>query len=75
MRLYIEKLKEIEKVFGEFDIDLTWGTDPHMYFRFGYWQQISIGKLKQILGHNANVEEYSDFDDDCGWQYSYHIKD
>lgn len=35
------------------------------------WKQVDITKLQEILGTINKVVEDEDYDDDCGWQYSY----
>jgi hypothetical protein len=75
MRLSIETLKKIEDELGEFDISQVMGGTNDMYLRFGYWNQINIGKLSEILGTAIIVEEDSDYDDDCGSKYMYRLFD
>ena len=75
MRLSIETLKKIEVELGEFDISQVMGGTNDMYLRFGYWNQINIGKLSEILGTAIIVEEDSDYDDDCGSKYMYRLFD
>jgi hypothetical protein len=75
MRLSIETLKKIEAELGEFDISQVMGGTNDMYLRFGYWNQINIGKLSEILGTAIIVEEDSDYDDDCGYKYMYRLFD
>lgn len=74
MRIYSEKLRQIEGEFGEFDINHTIGSSQ-LYFRFGYWSRIDIGRLQELLGDTMKVEEASYYDDDCGDMFSYHVKD
>ena len=69
-KISIKTLKEIENQFGEFDLGQFYGSNE-VYLRFGYWKQIDITKLQEILGTANEVVEDVDFDDDCGWQYSY----
>ncbi len=70
-RIDITQLKKVEEVFGDFDMDQSLGSNE-VYLRFGYWRQINLPKLKEIIGNN--VEENDIYDDDCGWLYSYHLK-
>lgn len=70
-RIDITQLKKVEEVFGDFDMDQSLGSN-NVYLRFGYWRQINLSKLKEIIGNN--VEENDIYDDDCGWLYSYHLK-
>lgn len=75
MRLSIDTLKKIESEFGDFDISQVLGGSNDMYLRFGYWDQVSIGKLQEIIGTAIVVEEDSDYDDDCGHKYMYRLFD
>lgn len=70
-RIDITQLKKVEEAFGDFDMDQSLGSN-NVYLRFGYWRQINLSKLKEIIGNN--VEENDIYDDDCGWLYSYHLK-
>lgn len=70
-RIDIKQLKEVEEVFGSFDIDQTMGSNE-VYLRFGYWRRINLSKLKEIIGDN--VVEDSDYDDDCGDLFMYRLK-
>ena len=72
-KISIKTLKEIENQFGEFDLGQVGGSKD-VYLRFGYWKQIDVDKLNEILGHLNEVVEDEDFDDDCGYQYSYKLK-
>ena len=62
MRLSIEVLKKVENEFGEFDISQVMGGTNDVYLRFGYWNQINVGKLSEILGESIIVEEDSDYE-------------
>jgi hypothetical protein len=75
MRLSIEVLKKVENEFGEFDISQVMGGTNDVYLRFGYWNQINVGKLSEILGESIIVEEDSGYDDDCGYKYMYRLFD
>ena len=70
-KLNITVLKKIEKEFGDFEIGQVWGGNNSVYLRFGYWNQVDITKLNEILSPLNSVREDEDYDDDCGWQYSY----
>ena len=67
-------LKEVENQFGDFQIGQTQGDGNSVYLRFGYWKQVDITKLQEIIGNSTQVVEDTDFDDDCGFQYSYLLK-
>lgn len=73
-KISISKLKEIEKEFGDFEIGQVMGGGNSLYLRFGYWNQVDAEKLQSILGNSATVVEDDDYDDDCGWNYSYLLK-
>jgi hypothetical protein len=70
----IKTLKEIEVEFGDFEIKQVWGGSNDIYLRFGYWSRVDVVKLQQIIGNLANVVEDDDYDDDCGWLFSYKLK-
>jgi len=71
MKIDISKLKEVEKAFGQFEIGRIMGNGNHNYFRFGYWNGVDLGVLKEIMGPSIVVVEDDIYDDDCGWKYSY----
>jgi len=70
----IKTLKEIEVEFGDFEIKQVFGGSYDIYLRFGYWRRVDVNKLQQIIGNLANVVEDDDYDDDCGWLFSYKLK-
>ncbi len=72
--LDISTLKKIELEFGDFDIKQVWGGSNDVYFRFGYWRQVDVNKLNELLGNLNEVVEDCDYDDDCGYQYMYRLK-
>jgi hypothetical protein len=72
--LDISTLKKIELEFGDFDIKQVWGGSNDVYFRFGYWRQVDVDKLNQLLGNLNEVVEDCDYDDDCGYQFMYRLK-
>ena len=73
-KIDFKTLEKINETFGSFDIDQVMGMGNPLYFRFGYWKQIDVQKLQEILGQRNEVVENDIYDDDCGWQYSYVIK-
>ena len=73
-KISIKTLKEIENQLGEFEVGQTYGGGNDVYLRFGYWKQVDITKLQEVIGTTIKVVEDEDFDDDCGWQYSYKLK-
>lgn len=64
-------LSGVNEVFGDFEVGQTFGSGD-VYLRFGYWKQVDVDKLNEVLGVN-NVVEDSWNDDDCGWLYSYNF--
>jgi len=73
-KIEFETLEKIYNEIGEYDLGQTSGTENSIYLRFGYWKRVDVNKLQEILGLSINVIEDKDFDDDCGWQYSYKLK-
>jgi hypothetical protein len=72
--LDISTLKKIELEFGDFDIKQIWGGSNDVYFRFGYWRQVDVNKLNELLRNLNEVVEDCDYDDDCGYQFMYRLK-
>ena len=72
-KLNITVLKKIEEVFGNFEIGQVFGSGNPVYLRFGYWKQVDVKKLNEILNPINEVVEDEWDDDECGWQYSYKI--
>lgn len=72
-KIPFKTLEKINNEIGEFDLGQVHGGSNRNYFRFGYWKQIDVTKLQEILGHFNEVKEVEDFDDDCGYQYSYEL--
>jgi len=70
-KIDFKTLEKINNEIGEFEIGQTYGGGNPVYLRFGYWKQVDLNKLNEILGHLNRVVEDEDYDDDCGWQYSY----
>lgn len=73
-KISIKTLKEIENQLGEFEVGQVFGGNNDVYLRFGYWKQVSLETLQNILGWGVKVIEDVDFDDDCGEQFSYKLK-
>ena len=73
-KIDFKTLSKINEEFGNFEIGQVWGGGNAVYFRFGYWNRIDVNKLNEILGNLNTAVEDEDFDDDCGWQYSYKLK-
>ncbi len=75
MNLDFGKLEEIKNEFGDFNVGRVWGTDNRNYFRFGYWKEVNLEKLQEIVGPSMVIVEHDDHDEDTGWRYSYMIYD
>ena len=75
MRISFEQLVKINEEFGEYDISKVIGGSNDFYIRFGYWRQVNASKLQEILGESNLVVEDDIYDDDCGYLFSYKIKD
>jgi len=73
-KVNIKTLKEVENQLGEFEVGQVMGGGNPVYLRFGYWKQVDVTKLQEILGNSAQVVENDIYDDDCGFQYSYLLK-
>jgi hypothetical protein len=73
MRIDSDTLVLIRSEFGEFDVSQVIGGRNDVYLRFGYWRRVDAAKLQELVGAQANVVEDDDYDDDCGWLYSYKL--
>lgn len=73
MRIDADTLVLIRSQFGEYDLSQVCGGSNDMYLRFGYWSRINAGKLQDLIGSQAIVVEDDNYDDDCGWLYSYKL--
>jgi hypothetical protein len=73
MRIDSDTLVLIRSEFGEFDLSQVIGGRNDVYLRFGYWRRVDAVKLQDLIGSQAKVVEDDDFDDDCGWLYSYKL--
>lgn len=55
------------------ELNYTYPND-RPYLRFNYWSSVDTSGLNKILKpYGLYCEEYDDYDDDCGWLFSYHI--
>jgi hypothetical protein len=81
MRLSFETLEKIKETFGDFQIEANSRKHPsemgwivqEFSFRFGYWDRISVSKLKSLLPGWCEVEEINIDETDEGmflWVYS-----
>lgn len=73
-KISYEKLTKVNEEFGDFEIGQVMGGSNDIYLRFGYWNRVDAVKLQEILGQSITVVEDDDFDDDCGWLFSYKLK-
>jgi len=75
MRIGYKKFKEIKKWYGSSDFEIGYDKDG-LTFRFGYWRQVDMEELSEILpGYFTLTENLVDEDDDCGALYNYTISD
>lgn len=66
-------LNKIQTELGEFNTGRVIGGDNDFYLRFGYWRRTDLEKLEEILSDYV-VIEVDDYDDDCGYLFSYKVK-
>jgi len=80
MRLKFETLLKVQDYYGSSDFQVEarydkFDGEEYIMLRFGYWAEIDLVKLEEIfnpLGYKVEVSEFED--DECGWLYSYNIK-
>lgn len=80
MRLKFDTLLKVQNYYGSSDFQVEarydkFDGEEYIMFRFGYWAEVDLVKLKEIfnpLGYEVEVSEFED--DECGWLYSYNIK-
>lgn len=80
MRLKFETLLKVQDYYGSsnFQVEARYDKfdgEEYIMFRFGYWAEVDLIRLKEIfnpLGYEVEVSEFED--DECGWLYSYNIK-
>jgi hypothetical protein len=70
-KIDFKTFQKINEEFGNFEIGQTYGGGNPVYLRFGYWSRVDVTKLNELLNPINEVVEDEDYDDDCGWQYSY----
>ena len=74
MRIGYKKFKEIKKWYGSSDFEIGYDRNA-LTLRFGYWAQIKLDELQQVLPDYFEItENLVDDDDDCGPLYNYIIK-
>ena len=68
----LEKIKNWTRLDVESNTSFGSGSP---YLRFGYWRSVDLNGLNGILKpYGLYCEEYDDYDDDCGYLFSYHLK-
>ena len=80
MKLGYNTLKELSTLYGSDDFKIEarydkFDGEEYITFRFGYWAELDLVKLEEIfnpLGYKVEMSEFED--DECGWLYSYNIK-
>ena len=85
-RISFKQLEKIKEFYGSSDFEVGHGgevkdgrgdhqfAETHLTLRFGYWGSIDTEGLEKALGGRFKVElDFENFDDDCGWLYSYKI--
>ena len=80
MRLKFDTLLKVQDYYGSSDFQVEarydkFDGEEYIMFRFGYWAEVDLIKLEEIfnpLGYKVKMSEWED--DDCGWLYSYSIK-
>ena len=80
MRLKFSTLLKVQDYYGSSDFQVEarydkFDGEEYIMFRFGYWAEVDLIKLKEIfnpLGYEVEASEFED--DECGWLYSYNIK-
>jgi hypothetical protein len=70
-----ETLEKIKNEFGTFQVGQVIGGSNDVYLRFGYWNRVDVQKLQEMVGNGNIVREDDDYDDDCGYLFSYKILD
>ena len=80
MRLKFDTLLEVQDYYGSSDFQVEarydkFDGEEYIMLRFGYWAEVDLVKLEEIfnpLGYKVEMSEFED--DECGWLYSYNIK-
>ena len=80
MRLKFETLLKVQDYYGSSDFQVEarydkFDGEEYIMLRFGYWAEVDLVKLEEIfnpLGYKVEMSEFED--DECGWLYSYNIK-
>lgn len=77
MRISILILEKIHKELGSFEIGDSFDGTESLNLRFGYWKQIDLEKLNELLNVHTNYvafENLLDIDEDTGEAWYYTLK-
>ena len=85
-RISFTQLEKIKEFFGSDHFEVGHGgevkdgrgdykfAETYLTLRFGYWEKIDTEGLEKALDGRFKVGlGFKDFDDDCGWKYSYKL--
>lgn len=70
MRLDFDQLTAIKEALGDFQIG---SSNDNIYLKFDYWRRIDIKILRDILPEYMLIQEFGDWDEDCGYKFHYDI--
>lgn len=63
----------LQDTFGKFELSYVSDKKENPYLRFGYWKQVDINKLQELIGEDYKVIEKHDYDDECGYMFHYSL--
>ena len=70
------KLLLVMRGYKKGDLHFRNTLEKERYLRYDYWESIDgrdIGYVETI--ENIQIEEFSFFDEDCGWKFGYNYKE
>ena len=74
MRIKFDVLKEIQNQLGDFEVGSSFEADT-IPLRFGYWRQIDLILLNDIIpNHIQPIENEVDDDEDTGILFNYILR-
>ena len=74
MRIKFDVLKEIQNQLGDFEVGSSFEADT-ITLRFGYWRQIDLILLNDIVpSHIQPIENEVDDDEDTGVLFNYILR-
>ena len=74
MRIKFDVLKEIQNQLGDFEVGSSFEADT-ITLRFGYWRQIDLILLNDIIpSHIQPIENEVDDDEDTGVLFNYILR-